>query len=170
METQGFGIFQSTIQEEDDMVIGVIDQSKRTDTTRFQTKVLHHPFGRSKRQFAGSLEALRDKDVLQPMLDIVNCQIIVTREANQVMLVTLVVAHEDVLAMHTPVVVPPPLRLLNRLAFRVIVGRKWDIVFVQIAQHAFLSIRYDLVVIHLSHVVDYQTIRGISSAVLVRYE
>ena len=104
------------------------------------------------------------------MLDVMNRQIVVARETNQVMLVTLVIAHENVLAMYTPVVVPPPFGFLNRLAFRVIVGREGNVVFVQIAQHAFLSIRYDLVVIHLSHVVACHTIRGRVSAVLVRYE
>ena len=104
------------------------------------------------------------------MLDIVNRQIVVARKADEVVLVTLVVAHEDVLAMYTPVVVPPPFGFLNRLAFGVIVSREGDVVFVQIPQNLLLSFGYDVVVFHFSHIVDYQTIRGIVCAVRVRYE
>ena len=170
MKTQRFGVPQAAVQEQDHMVIDVVDKSERTDTARFQAKVLHHSFGRRKREFTGGLETLRDKNILEPMLDIVNRQIVVTRKADQVMLVTLVIAHEDVLAMHTPVIVPPPLRLLDGLALRVIVGRKRNAVFVQIAQDALLSIGYYLVVFHISHFVDCQTIRGRVSAIRVRYE
>jgi len=125
------------------MVIDVVDKSERADTPRFQAKVLHHSFGRRKREFTGGLETLRDKNILEPMLDIVNRQIVVTRKADQVMLVTLVIAHEDVLAMHTPVVVPPPFGFLYRLAFGVIVGRERNVVLVQIPQNFLLPFGYD---------------------------
>lgn len=51
-------------------------------------------------------------------------QIIVAREADQVMLIAFVVAHEYILAMHTPVIFPPPLGFLYRLAFGVVVRRE----------------------------------------------
>ena len=102
------------------------------------------------------------------MLDVMNRQIIVAGEADEVMLVAFVIAHEDVLAMHTPVVMPPPFGFLDGFSFGVIVGRERDVVFVQIAQNFFLPIGYDLVVIHLSHVVDFQTIRGKGCGVGVR--
>ena len=79
------------------------------------------------------------------MFDIMNRQIVVAREANEVMLVTLVIAHEDVLAMHTSIVVPPAFGFLNSLTFGVIVGRKGDVVFLQIAQHVLLPFGYDVV-------------------------
>ena len=104
------------------------------------------------------------------MFDVMNRQIVVARETDEVVLVTLVIAHEDVLAMHTPVVVPPPFGFLDGFAFRVIVRRERNPVFLQIPQNLLLPFRNYLVVIHISHVVDYQTIRGISSAVQVHYE
>ena len=91
---------------------------------------------------------MRDEHILEPMLDVVYRQIVVALEADEVVLVALVVAHEYVLAMHAPVVVPPALGFLNRLAFRVIVGREGDVMFAQIAQHALLTFGYYLVVIH----------------------
>jgi hypothetical protein len=58
------------------------------------------------------------------MLDVVNRQIVVAGEAYEVMLVTFVIAHEDVFAMNTPVVMPPTFGFFDGLAFGVIVGRE----------------------------------------------
>ena len=59
--------------------------------------------------------------------------------ANQVMLVALVVAEEEVLAMHRAVVLPPATCLLDGLSLGVIVVRKGDIVFSKIIQNGFFS-------------------------------
>lgn len=104
------------------MVLRIINESERTDTSGFQTKVLHHPFRRGEREFSRSLETLRNQHIFEPMLDVMNRQIIVAGEADEVMLVAFVIAHEDVLAMHTPIVMPPPFGFLDGLAFGVIVG------------------------------------------------
>jgi len=45
-------------------------------------------------------------------------------EADEVMLGTLVVAHEDVLAMHTAIVLPPAFGLLDGLTLGVVVAFK----------------------------------------------
>ncbi len=82
------------------------------------------------------------------MLDVMYRQIIVAWEADQVVLVALVISHEDVLAMHTPIVLPPPLGFLYRFAFGVIVGRKRDPMLLQIPQHFLLPFGYYLVVCH----------------------
>ena len=136
------------------MVFGVVDESERADTSGFETKVAHHPFGRSKREFAGRFETLRDEDILEPMLDVVNRQIVVAGETDEVMLVALVVAHEDVLTMHTPVVVPPTLGFLDGLALGVIVSRERDVMFVQIAEDFFLPLGNDFV-IHIKVVLTF---------------
>ena len=82
------------------------------------------------------------------MLDVMYRQIVVAREADQVVLVALVISHEDILAMHTPVVLPSPLGFLYRLAFGVIVGRERDPMLLQIPQHFLLPLGYNLVVFH----------------------
>jgi hypothetical protein len=66
-------------------------------------------------------------------------QIVVTVKAHKVMLVALVVAEKQVLAVHGAVVLPPSLRFLYGFAFRVIVILKRDFVFPQIIQDCFFS-------------------------------
>ena len=148
VEAQGRSVFQSAVEKENDVVLGVVDESERTDAAGFETKIAHHPLRRGKGQFAGCLHALRDENILEPVLNVMNRQIVVAMEADEVVLVALVVAHEYVLAMHAPVVVPPALGFLYRLAFRVIVGREGDVMFAQIAQHALLTFGYYFVIFH----------------------
>ena len=50
-------------------------------------------------------------------------------KADEVMLGTLVVAHEDILAMHTAIVLPPAFGLLDGLALGVVVAGVRDVVF-----------------------------------------
>ena len=132
MERERRGVFQTAVEEENDVVVCVVNKPERADRTRFQTQITHHPFGRSKRQFAGGFLALGDENLLQPMLYVMNRQVFVARETDEVMLVALVIAHEDVLAMHRPVVMPPTLRLLDGLAFGVVIGREGDVMVLQI--------------------------------------
>ena len=58
MERERRGIFQPAVEEENDMMVSIIDESERTDRTGFESQIAHHPFGRSKRQFAGCFLAL----------------------------------------------------------------------------------------------------------------
>ena len=132
-------------------MLRIVNQSKRTDATGFKTQITHHPFGRSERQFPGCFLPLRHQHLLQPMLDVMNRQIVFARETNQVMLISLVVAHEDVLTMHTPVFVPPSFGLLYRLALRVVIRRERNSMPFQIPQHCLLPIRYDFVFLHSLH-------------------
>ena len=83
------------------------------------------------------------------MFDIVNSQIIVARETDQVVLIALMIAHEDVLTMHTPIIFPPAFGFLDSLAFGVVVGRERNAILLQIAQHFLLPLGYNLVVSHM---------------------
>ena len=58
VERERRGIFQPAVEEENDMMVSIIDESERTDRTGFESQIAHHPFGRSKRQFAGCFLAL----------------------------------------------------------------------------------------------------------------
>ena len=73
-------------------MLRIVNQSKRTDATGFKTQITHHPFGRSERQFPGCFLPLRHQHLLQPMLDVMNRQIVVAWETDQVMLISLVVS------------------------------------------------------------------------------
>jgi hypothetical protein len=64
------------------------------------------------------------------------------------MLVALVVAHENVLAMHTAVIMPPTLRLLDGLSLGVIVSGVGDVVLVKITEHLFLPFGDNEIVVH----------------------
>ena len=83
------------------------------------------------------------------MLYVMYRQIVIAGETDEVMLVALVVAHEDVLAMHTPVVLPPPLRLLNGPALRMVVRRERYSVLLQVPKHFRLTFGYDVVSCHV---------------------
>ena len=49
------------------------------------------------------------------MLDIMNSEIVVARETDKVMLVSLMIAHEDILAMYRAIVTPPSFGFLDGL-------------------------------------------------------
>ena len=106
------------------MVILIIDKTKRADTTRFESEVLEHAFGASEREFAWGVFACGKERSFEALLEVVDSQVMVAVKTDEVMLCTLVVAHEDVLAMHTAVVLPPTLGLLDGLAFGMVVAFK----------------------------------------------
>ena len=53
VKTEGFGIFETAIEEEYHMMFGIINQSEWTHAPRLQTQVFHHPFRGRKRQLTG---------------------------------------------------------------------------------------------------------------------
>ena len=63
------------------------------------------------------------------MLQIVNGEIVVAVEAYEIMAVAFVVAEEEVLAVNAAIVLPPTVRVLDGLAFGVVVAGEWDVVF-----------------------------------------
>lgn len=87
--------------------------------------------------------SLRDENVFEPVLDVVNRQIVVAGKADEVVLVAFVITHEDILTMHAAVIVPPTFCLLDGFAFGMIVGGERNVVFSEIAQDFFLSFGYD---------------------------
>ena len=148
METERGSGLQAGIQEKDHMVVRVVDESERTDATRFESQISHHPFGRSKREFAGCFFALRDQDVFEPMLYIMDRQVVITGETDQIVLVALVIPHEDIFAMDAAVVMPPAFGFFDRFAFRMVIGGERNMVLFEKTQHFFLAVGYDFV-IHL---------------------
>lgn len=121
VETKVLGLFEAAIQEKYYMVLSVVDQTERADAAGLQAQIPHHPFRRSKRQLTRGVLSLRYQHLFEPMLDVVDGEVIVAGEAYEVMLIALVVTHEYVFAMHTPVVVPPLLGLFYCLAFGVVI-------------------------------------------------
>ena len=121
VETEAVCLQEVLVQEENDMVLGVIDESEWTDAAWFQAQVAHHTLGTGKRQLAGGRLSRGLQGGFETLLKVVDSQVVVAMEADEVVPVALVVAHEDVLAMHTAVIVPPTLRLLDGLALGVVV-------------------------------------------------
>jgi hypothetical protein len=70
----------------------------------------------------------------------VDVEIVVAMEADEVVLIALVVAHEDVFAMHRPVVVPPPLCFLDGLSLGMLVASERYVVLAEKREHLFLSV------------------------------
>ena len=87
--------------------------------------------------------SLRDENFFKPMLNVVNRQIVVAGKADEIVLIALVIAHEDILTMHASIIVPPTFCLLDGFAFGMIVGGERNVVFSEIAQDFFLSFGYD---------------------------
>ena len=66
-------------------------------------------------------------------------QIVVAMVTYQIVLITLVITQEDILAMHTPIVLPPSLSLLNGLTLGVIIVGERYIMLTQVRQYCFFS-------------------------------
>ena len=67
-------------------------------------------------------------------------EVVVAVEADEVVLVALVVAHEDVLAVHGTVVLPPALCFLDGLALGMLVTGEWDVVCLEVFKDFLLSV------------------------------
>jgi hypothetical protein len=106
------------------MVILIIDKTKRADTTGFESEVFEHTLGASKREFARGVLACGEKCSFKALLQVVDSQVMLAVKAYEVVLRTLVIAHEDILAMHTTIVLPPAFGLLDGLTLRVVVAFK----------------------------------------------
>ena len=73
------------------------------------------------------------------MLKVMNIKVMVTMEANEIMFVSLMVTHENILAMNTSIIFPPTLGFLYGLSLGVIITRERYIVTSQIVENLFLS-------------------------------
>ena len=69
-------------------------------------------------------------------------EVVIAIEAHEIMPVALMVAEEQVLAVHASVVLPPLLGLLNGLSLGMVVASERDVVPLQIVDHLLLSIAY----------------------------
>ena len=131
-------IKQAGIEEEVYMMLTVVDESEGRDAARFEPKVLHHAFWRSERELSTRGFPLRLKCRFESNLEVVNVQIMVTMEADEVVLVAFMVSHEDVLAVNGSVLAPLTFRLFDCLALRMLVTREWYVVFPKKRENFFL--------------------------------
>ena len=46
MEGERGGILETAVEEENDMMVSIIDESERTDRTGFESQIAHHPSNR----------------------------------------------------------------------------------------------------------------------------
>ena len=65
-------------------------------------------------------------------------KVMVAMEAYEVMAVTLMIAHEDILAMHASIIFPPSFGFFDGLSLWVIVTSERDVMFTQVCQYGFL--------------------------------
>ena len=125
-------LFEPAVKEEDDVMFRVVDQSEGTDAARLQTEVAHHPFRRGERQFARGVLPACHQCLFQPVLEVVDGEVVVAVKTDEVVLVAFVVAHKDVLAVNAAVVAPPAFGFLDGLAFGVVVAFVGDAVPVKV--------------------------------------
>lgn len=130
------------VEEEVDVMLLVVNESEGRDATGFEPKIPHHALRRSEGKLAARRLALCLKCLLQPCFEVVNVEVVVAMEADEVVLVALMVAHEDVLAMDRAVVLPPAFRLLDGLAFGMAVAGEGYVVFLEVIKNYFLSFSY----------------------------
>ena len=132
---------QAFVEEEVHMMLCVVDESEGRNAARLKSQVLHHPLWRSKGELAARGLPLCLECLFQSGLEVVNVEVVVTMEADEIVLVALVVAHKNVLAVDGTIVLPPALCLLNRLALGVVVASEGDVMFPEIAEYFVLSFR-----------------------------
>ena len=78
------------------VILIVVDETKRRHRARLQTEIALHTLWRGEAQFS----------LVQTLLEVVNSHILVAVEAYQVVAVALVVAEKEVLAVHRAIIVP----------------------------------------------------------------
>ena len=79
------------------------------------------------------------ESLLEASFEVVDVEVVVAMEADEVVLIAFVVAHEDVLAVDRAVVFPPPLSLLDGFAFGVVVAGEGYVVLPEIVENFVLS-------------------------------
>lgn len=132
---------QAFVEEEVHMMLCVVDETEGRDAAWFKSQVLHHPLWRSKGELAARRLSLCLECLFQSGFEVVDVEVVVTMEADEIVLVALVVAHKNVLAVDRAIVLPPALCLLNRLALGVVVASEGDVMFPEIAEYFVLSFR-----------------------------
>lgn len=149
MEGECLGLLEVRIEEEDDVMLLVIDQSEGRDATWLQAEVLHHALGRGEAEFAGRVEAGGHESLLEAMLHVVDVHVMVAMEADEVVLVAFVIAEEKILAVDAAVIFPPALGLLDGLAFGVAVAGVRDVMLVEPREDFLCALADKFIVIHI---------------------
>ena len=139
MKTECLRLFEMVVEEEIDVVVSVIDKSERRHTARLKSEITHHALWRSEREFATGWQSLRRERSLKACLQVVDVKVMVAMEAYEVMAVTLMIAHEDILAMHASIIFPPSFGFFDGLSLWVIVTSERDVMFTQVCQYGFFS-------------------------------
>jgi hypothetical protein len=124
VKTERWSLQEVLVKEEDHVVVCIVDQTKWADTTGFESEVFEHTLGASKGEFARGVLACGEKCSFKALLQVVDSQVMLAVKAYEVVLGTLVIAHEDIFAMHAAIVLPPAFGLLDGLTLRVVVAFK----------------------------------------------
>lgn len=104
------------IDEEVDVMLGVVDEAERGDAARLQAEVFLHASLRGKSQLA----------LMQALLQVVDVHLVHALEDDQVVLVTLVVPEKQVFAVRGLELAPIGQRLLDGAQRRVELDVKLD--------------------------------------------
>ena len=130
MEGEGGGLKEAGVEEEVDVVLRVVDKAEGGDAARLKAEVLHHTLGGGEGKFAAGGETLGGELGLEALLKVVDGEVVVAMEADEIVLVALVIAEEEILAMHGTVIVPPTLGFLYGLTFGMgVVGEGYGVTF-----------------------------------------
>ncbi len=121
VEAYALGILQLLVQKEVHVVFRVVDESERRYRTGFHAEVFHQSLLRGEAQFA----------LVQLFLDVVDVHILIAVEADQIVLVALMVAEEEVLAVFRVVSGPILFGNFDGRGGRMLQIFVWDVQFVQ---------------------------------------
>ena len=149
MEGERLGLLEVRIEEEDDVMLLVIDQSEGRDATWFEAEVLHHSLGRGEAELAGRVKAGGHEALLEAMLHVVDVHVMVAMEADEVVLVAFVIAEEKILAVDAAIVFPPALGFLDGLAFGVAVAGVRDVMLVEPREDFLCALADKFIVLHI---------------------
>ena len=129
METDLLGIKQLFVDKQNHRMFHIVYQCEQRHRARHNAQILHHPLGRSERQFA----------LVQPVLNVVDIHAVAGIHYHQIVLVAFVVAEKQILAQHRAL---PPIELRGNLysgGFGVLVIIEGDAELVQIVVYLLLS-------------------------------
>src|SRR5512136_1684801 len=111
METQELAVPEVLVDYDPDLLSRVVAQAKGRDGTRFETQTAHQAFGRTEAQ-----PVLPEGVIQTPKVNIFR-----SRGDDEVVMVPLFIAEEEVLAVRSPEVGPVLVGVLNRENRRMLV-------------------------------------------------
>lgn len=135
VKTECVSFLEVLVEKENNMVLGIVDEAEWRYTSRLQTEVAHHALGAGETELAGTVESGGHQFSLEPLFEVVNIQVVIAIKTDKIVLISLVVAQEDVLAVQRTVISPPLFSLFDGFSLRMTIAGILDTMLHQPYEH-----------------------------------